>query len=136
MRTVCPLLATASVLVAMGTAPAAHPDPTAMHTVKYIVTSTIPASADIYYRDAEPPTFADYSHNPYQYSPKAEANIAPGAPWEFEVELANPDRWAMVTVTNGLSPETPVFRCELVVDGVTAAVNEGPKGALCSLRHW
>jgi hypothetical protein len=114
----------------------AHGDPSVTHTVKYIVYSDAPASVHIYYRDADPPNWADYSHNPYQYSPKVEADIGPGAPWTLETALSDPDRWAMVVVTNERSPDTPGFRCELMVDGAVVSTHAGPKGALCSLRHW
>jgi hypothetical protein len=50
--------------------------------------------------------------------------------------LADPSRWAMVTASGGSSPIEPMFRCELAVDGVVVDSNDGPKGALCSLRHW
>jgi hypothetical protein len=130
------LTATGLILFAMLRIPVADADPAPMHAVKYLVYSDVPTTADIYYRDTDPPTFADYSHNPYLYSPKSTADIAPGAPWELDAALASPDQWAMVTVTNGLSSEKPRFRCELLVDGVIAAADSGPKGALCSLRPW
>ncbi len=129
------MLAVGSV-VAMANASTAHADTTARHTVKYIVYSNVPAEANIYYRDTDPPTAADFSHDPYRYSPKVEANMVPGAPWEFEAALADPGLWAMVVATNASSPAKSGFRCELAVDGVITAVNEGPKGALCSLRQW
>jgi hypothetical protein len=108
----------------------------APHRVTYTVTTEVPVTADIYYRDVDPPTWADYSHNPYEYSPKARVDIAPGRPWVLEVALADPDRWAMVSATSGRLPVEPVFRCELAVDGVVVATGQGPKGALCSVRHW
>jgi hypothetical protein len=130
------LLAVGLIPVAIATTAVAHADASPTHAVKYIVYSNVPTAADIYFRDTDPPTFADYSHDPYRYSPNAKVDIAPGAPWELDTALANPDQWAMVTVSNGLSVEKPAFRCELLVDGIVAAVNEGPKGALCSLRNW
>lgn len=125
-----------SILVGLVGTATAHAAPASMHAVKYVVFSNVPAAAQIYYRDSDPPDFADYSHNPYQYSPKAEANLGPGASWQLDVALANPDQWAMVSVSNARSSGKPTFRCELIVDGVVAASNQGPKGALCSLRQW
>jgi hypothetical protein len=130
------LLAIGSTLVAMLSPSVANAEPSPIHTVKYIVYSDVPTTADIYYRDSDPPTFADYSHDPYRYSPKVEADLTPRGPWELEAALADPDQWAMVVVSAVLSAGKPGFRCELVVDGVVAAVNEGPKGALCSVRRW
>jgi hypothetical protein len=108
----------------------------AMHSVTYTVTSDQPSNADIYYRDVEPLNWADYSHNPYLYSPKIEAGVGPGKPWVLNVMLADPDQWAMVTATSGWSSVTPQFHCELKVDGVVVKTNDGPKGALCSIRNW
>jgi hypothetical protein len=50
--------------------------------------------------------------------------------------LSNPDAYAMVVVSTGTEPGTPMFHCALVVDGVVVKSNDGPKGALCSLRSW
>nr|WP_226863235.1 hypothetical protein [Mycolicibacterium baixiangningiae] len=114
-------------------APAQGPVP---HHVRYTVTADQPTRADIYYRAVDPPNWADYSHNPYQFSPKAEVVLDPVRPWVFEATLVDPNRWAMVTATSGVGPDRPNFRCELAVDGVVVASHEGPKGALCSLRTW
>jgi hypothetical protein len=104
--------------------------------VTYTVTTETPVTADIYYRDVEPPVWADYSHNPYQYSPKVTVDVGPGRPWVFTAPLSDPHRWAMVTATSGRLPVQPMFSCELALDGVVVATGQGPKGALCSLRHW
>jgi hypothetical protein len=124
--------------VATATAMAApsHADEPGPHRVKYTVSAQIPVSAEIYYRDTDPPTWADYSHNPYVFSPKVEADVGPDRTWVLEVQLADPGQWAMVTATSGLSGPESMFHCELAVDGVVVASNDGPKGALCSVRHW
>lgn len=116
-------------------APAAAENPV-LHDVTYTVSADAPFRADIYYRDTDPPNFGDYSHDPYVFSPKVEANVGPGAPWVLTVRLADPQNWAMVTATSGLSPNPPGFHCTLAVDGQVVATNAGPKGALCSLRLW
>jgi hypothetical protein len=126
------MLAAFSLLVASGPSNA---DP-ALHRVKYTVTAERPFHAEIYYRDSEPLTFADYSHNPYQFSPNIEADVGPDQPWILNAMLKDPAQWAMVVVTSGLSTEMAMFHCQLEVDGVVAATDDGPKGALCSLRHW
>jgi len=110
--------------------------PPAMHQVTYTIFTEQPFNAEIYYRDSDPPNFADYSHDPYVYSPNIEAQVGPGKPWVMTVQLANPDQWAMVMGTSGQSPNPPNFHCVLAVDGVVVAQNAGAKGALCSLRHW
>ncbi|WP_460359182.1 hypothetical protein [Mycobacterium sp. ZZG] len=116
--------------------PTAQADPPGPRQVTYTVTTEQPVTADIYYRGADPPTWADYSHNPYRFSPRARVDIGPQQPWVLTVALADPDRWAMVSATSGPLPGEPLFRCELAVDGVVVATGRGPRGALCSVRHW
>ncbi|OBK80340.1 hypothetical protein A5649_13005 [Mycolicibacter heraklionensis] len=114
----------------------AHADPPAPHEVVYTVSAESQVTADIYYRDTDPPTWADYSHNPYQFSPKVRVEVGPGTPWVLHATLVDPQRWAMVTASSGRAPGEPRFRCELKVDGAVVATADGPKGALCALRHW
>jgi hypothetical protein len=116
-------------------APARTDDPV-MHHVRYTVSAANPIYADIYYLDQQPPVFSDYSHNPYQFTPNIQADIAPGHPWSSEVMLSNPEQYAMVTASVGSEPGTPQFHCDLAVDGVVVASNNGAKGVLCSLRSW
>lgn len=138
-----PALATAATaLTLIGTgiaaaAPATADDP-ALHHVRYTVTADAPFWATIYYRDVDPPTWSDYSHNPYEFSPKAEADIGPNQAWVHDVMLADPNSWAMVTVQSGDAPNIapPRFNCQLEVDGAVVKTNSGNKGALCSLRNW
>ncbi|MCW2590377.1 MAG: hypothetical protein JWQ86_2804 [Mycobacterium sp.] len=108
-----------------------------LHNVKYTVFSEQPfRNAQIYYRDVDPPNFAEYSHNPYAFSPSANADTGPSQMWSIDVMLANPDDWAMVTVGSLDSPKRPNFHCVLAVDGQVVSTNQGPKGALCSIRNW
>lgn len=136
MRLVVTGLALALVTATAAVAPSADADPPVMHEVTYTVYADNPFPADIYYRDSEPANFADYSHDPYMFSPKIEADIGPDRPWVLTVRLANPQYWAMVTATSGVSPNPPNFHCTLAVDGTVVATNSGAKGALCSMRHW
>lgn len=129
------VLAGALPLTGIG-APTAGAEPPLRH-VKYTVFTEVPfANAEIYYRDVDPPNWADYSHNPYLYSPNVEATVGPDQMWTLDVMLANPEQWAMVTATSFESPQTPNFHCILAVDGVVVATHQGPKGALCSMRTW
>ena len=107
-----------------------------LHEVTYTLTTDQPFVAEIYYRDSEPANFADYSHDPYLFSPNVEARLGPDQPWVMSVQLADPQHWAMVLGTSGLSPNPPNFTCTLAVDGTVVVENSGPKGALCSLRLW
>jgi hypothetical protein len=128
--------ATASALVALAFSgiPAAAND--ALHHVRYNVTAETRTDADIYYRDTDTPDFAAYSHNPYQYSPKADVMVGPGQTWVLDVMLADPDQWAVVAATSGPGPLTPNFHCTLEIDGTVVKTGQGPKGALCSPRPW
>ena len=130
----------AAMTVAGLTSPGANADddvpPPPVHNVHYTVWAETPFSVDIYYRDVDPPNWADYSHNPYQFSPKVEADVGPGQQWNLDVPLVNPDEWAMVVAGTGESTRTPNIHCALAVDGVVVSTNQGPKGALCSLRSW
>ena len=74
---------------AEGAAPASADDPVP-HRVRYSVSSTETAQANVYYREVQPPNFGEYSHNPYQYSPRADVTIGPNQPWIFETTLADP----------------------------------------------
>jgi len=117
-------------------APSRADDPV-MHQVRYVVTAANPIYADIYYLDQQPQVFSDYSHNPYQYTPNVQADIAPGHPWVSPVVmLSQPDQYAMVSVSVGTEPGTPQFHCALIVDGAVVASNDGARGTLCSLRNW
>ncbi|MBI3217244.1 MAG: hypothetical protein HYZ38_25800 [Mycobacterium sp.] len=132
-----PLLLAACALGATGlaVAPAAAADD-GMHHVRYTMTTETPFLADIYYRPADPPDWGAYSHDPYLYSPKVEAQLGPGQVWTMDTMLADPDQWAMVVGSSGLHPVDPNFHCTLEVDGTVVKTDEGPKGALCSIRNW
>ncbi len=126
----------AAALAAMGAAAPATAEDSVLHDVTYTVSADAPFHAEIYYRDTDPPNFGDYSHDPYVFSPKVEADVGPGMPWVLNVRLADPQHWAMVLGTSGQSPNPPGFHCTLAVDGQVVATNSGAKGALCSLRLW
>ena len=118
-------------------APPVRADDPVMHQVRYVITAANPIWADIYYLDQDPGKFSNYSHDPYQYTPNVQADIGPGHPWTSPVVmLSDPATYAMVTVSTGTEPGTPMFHCALVVDGVVVKSNDGPKGTLCSLRNW
>jgi hypothetical protein len=127
----------AMALVAVGFAVPSRADDPVMHTVTYVITAASPIYADIYYLDQQPDKFSDYSHNPYQFTPNVQADIAPGHPWVSPVVmLSDPDDYAMVTVSTGTEPGTPQFHCALVLDGKVVVSNDGAKGVICSLRSW
>lgn len=134
--------AAATVLLVAGsvipttTATAQDPPPAPLHNVKYTVFAEQPYQVEIYYRDVDPPNWADYSHNPYVYSPNTEANVGPDQQWNLDVQLANPNEWAMVVASAGQNYHNPNVHCVLAVDGVVVSTDQGPKGALCSIRNW
>ena len=114
----------------------ARADDAVMHQVTYTVTADGSIDVDVYYRDVDPPTWADYSHNPYQFSPKDEASLGPGQSWVRDVTLADPQQWAMVAVSRVSTRTAGTVRCTLTVDGTVVSTDGGPAGAVCSLRHW
>lgn len=129
-------LVMATLLATAYPAPSRADDPV-KHEIRYVITAANPIYADIYYLDQEPAIFADYSHNPYQYTPHVNADIAPGHPWVSPVVmLSKPDVYAMVVVSTGTEPGTPQFHCALIVDGKVVVSKDGAKGVLCSIRHW
>ncbi|TDH57415.1 hypothetical protein E2F47_02795 [Mycobacterium eburneum] len=135
------VLVTAFGVVASGALVAAMPavaDPP-QHRVRYTLSATQPTKAVIYYREVQPPNFGEYSHNPYLYSPRADADVGPNRPWIFETTLADPEDWALVVAQKPAhQPElqAPGFVCELRVDDVVVSTDAGTKGVLCSLRTW
>jgi hypothetical protein len=138
MRTVLSSIGTAILLAATGltAAPAQADEGLPLHHVKYTLTAQKPIYAEIYYLDQEPEIFANYSHNPYQYTPNVEADIGPNQPWTFELDLRKPEEWAQVMANTGGEPGTPNFHCEIAVDGVVTVSKDGAKGVLCSIRGW
>jgi hypothetical protein len=138
LRAVVPTALFATLLLApltTGAVPSRADDPV-MHHVKYTITASKPIYADIYYIDQEPAVFSDYSHNPYRFAPNIQADIAPGRPWVYELDMANPNQWAMVSVSVGGEPSAPNLHCDVAVDGAVVVSKDGPRGALCSLRMW
>jgi hypothetical protein len=130
-------LAAACVVSGTPSAAADDPPPPPLHNIHYTVWAEQPFNVEIYYRDVDPANWADYSHNPYQFSPNVEADVGPNQQWNLDVGLANPDQWAMVVAgTGGETAKTPNIHCALAVDGVVVKTGQGPKGALCSIRPW
>jgi len=134
------MLAMAATMVVPSSAVRADPvDPPAppLRHVHYTIFTEQPYTAEIYYRDTDPPNWAEYSHNPYLYSPNVELEVGPDKQWNLDAWLANPDAWAMVVASiQSDSPASPNFHCVLAVDDVVVKTSQGPKGALCSIRPW
>ncbi|KAB7754022.1 MULTISPECIES: hypothetical protein [Mycobacteriaceae] len=136
----------AAVLISSSAAPApafaddeaAPAPPPAAHHVRYVVSADAPIFSYIYYREVDPPTWSDYSHNPYEFSPRADVTVGPNQPWVFDTTLNDPNLWATVMVQSGEAPnfKTPAFKCRLEVDGAVVKEGSGPRGALCSIRNW
>ena len=114
------------------------PAPPPTYNVRYTVTADKPVIAQIYYRDIDPPTFSDYSHDPYVFSPTAEATVGPNKPWVLEATLTDPIQWGMVMVqaTGALPKAAAGFNCTMEINGQVVRQNSGPRGALCSIRNW
>ncbi len=102
----------------------------------YTVSAQNPIYTSIYYLDHQPDRFSDYSHNPYSFTPHVDVDLAPGKPWGFDLDMSDPDHYAMVVASTGTEPGTPGLHCDLAVDGAVVVSKDGPKGVLCSLRNW
>jgi hypothetical protein len=128
----------AAAVVAPASSVRAEPPPgPPLRQVKYTVFAERPYRAEIYYRDTDPPNWAEFSHNSYLFSPNVEVDVGPDQQWTLDVWLANPESWAMVTASIATdSTATPNLHCVLAVDGVVVKTAQGPKGALCSIRNW
>ena len=126
------LLAAGGVLAGSGRAQA---DPV-MHHDRYTVSAQNPIYTDIYYLDHQPAMFSDYSHNPYSFTPHVDVDLGPGKSWSFDLDMSDPDDYAMVVASTGTEPGTPGLHCDLAVDGAVVVSKDGPKGVLCSLRNW
>lgn len=118
------------------TPPAQADDNPVLHHVQYTVTASSAIYTQLYYLDREPAVFADWSHNPYEFAPNVQADLAPGKPWTYELWLARPDMWAFVSASAGTEPGRPVYHCELSIDGAVVASKDGERGVLCSIRIW
>jgi hypothetical protein len=123
---------------ALADPPPGDPPPPQVFNVRYTVTADQPVIAKIYYRDTDPPTFSDYSHDPYVFSPTVEATVGPNKSWVLEANLTDPIQWGMVLVqAEGALPKAAAgFNCTMAINGEIVKRNSGPKGALCSLRNW
>jgi hypothetical protein len=139
--------AAATVLLAAGllAAGASHADPVpppppSLKNVKYTLTAERPIYADIYYLDQEPGNFAQYSNNPYRFSPNVEVDVGPNQSWVYELQMAQPEHYAFISASTGPrpfgEPGAPNFHCKLAVDGVVVVERDGPRGVLCSIRPW
>ena len=53
------------------------PPPAPLHNVHYTIWAEQPYHLDVYYHDTDPPNWGDYSHNPYQFTPKVTADVGP-----------------------------------------------------------
>src|SRR2546430_10492224 len=105
-----------AVATALSTVSPSRADEAGLHHVKYTVSAHNPTSADIYYRDADPPTWADYSHDPYVFSPKVEADIGPDTAWVLEAWLADPGQWGRVQAPSGMAFDRPELPCRFLGD--------------------
>ena len=123
-------------MAATATAVPSRADDPPMHQVRYVITAASPIWADIYYLDHQPEKFADYSHNPYSFTPHVDVDLGPGKPWTYDLDMTNPNDYAMVVASTGTEPGTPGLHCVLAVDGVVVVSKDGLKGVLCSLRNW
>ena len=84
------VLAGAYLTFGTATAAADDPPPPPLHQIHYTVWAEQPFTAEIYYRDTDPPNWAEYSHNPYLFSPNIEADVGPNQQWNLDGRFGRP----------------------------------------------
>jgi hypothetical protein len=123
------LLAAASVGLSPSTANAEPPVP----NVKYVLTSDTGVTMEVSYLVAAPPSMEAYNADPYAFLKREEV----ATPWEFTTTLTDP-QWALIqTGRAGHGGQAnPHPRCEIIVDGQSAASDTQESAAFCKLSRW
>ena len=130
-------LAVSGTVISAATAGAqGEPPPPPLRNVKYTRLRREPTLREIYYRDVDPPNWADYSHNPYVFTPKVEADVGPDRQWNLDVRWPTPNEWAMVVATAAQPGRHPTSTAYWRWTASSSSTHQGPKGALCSIRNW
>jgi len=131
-------LAASAVVLGQGTAYAdPEPAPAPGGNVVYTVTADGPGQVELYYLVNQPPNKAAYNADAYSYVQKVPVALAPGVPWTFTANLADP-QWAILTVsstTHG-GQAAPNVQCDIAVDGHSAAHDQQPYNPRCQLSNW
>ena len=107
----------------------------AAHQVRYTISAGDTLQAKINYLASEPPSQSAFDADSSKYLTYVQVPVDPGTPWVMETTLTNPNQWAIVTAS-GVLRTNPQFHCEIAVDGVTVASQDGGSGVSCALRHW
>jgi len=131
-------LAASAVVLGQGTAYAdPEPAPAPGGNVVYTVTADGPGQVELYYLVNQPPNKAAYNADAYSYVQKVPVALAPGVPWTFTANLADP-QWAILTVsstTHG-GQAAPNVSCDIAVDGHSVAHDQQPYNPRCQLANW
>ena len=127
---------TAAVAAAGLMAPVASADP-AGQDVTYTLSVGGPATFDLLYLVNQPANKAAYNADAYSFVQRVPVALAPGVPWTFSANLADP-QWAILTVsstTHG-GQAAPNVSCDIAVDGHSVAHDQQPYNPRCQLSNW
>ncbi len=115
--------------------PAEPPAPAG--NVHYSVSVDSPGQVELFYLTSQPPSKEAYNADPYAFMKKESVSLAPGAPWVFSTDLADP-QWAILTVSSTTrgGQAAPNPRCEIGVDGQAPVSQSAPYNPRCQLSNW
>lgn len=117
--------------------PAPAPAPAPGGNVVYTVTADGPGQVELFYLVNQPPSKAAYNADAYSFVQRVPVALAPGVPWTFSANLADP-QWAILTVsstTHG-GQAAPNVSCDIAVDGHSVAHDQQPYNPRCQLSNW
>lgn len=106
------------------------------HQVTYTITSQIEQYADIVFMAKQPANETDYADHAQRYLYALRPKVNPDAPWSYTTTLANPERWAWLSVGdfylfNDVYVPAEVaaidhgYHCEIAIDGHVVVSNRG-----------
>jgi hypothetical protein len=108
----------------------------AAHTVVYTITSGQPATLNVNYLFADPPSKAAFDANSSAYLRSERVDVGPDTPWVFTTTLSD-SSWAYVMAGGAARYNgTPNPTCVITVDGNAAQQQAGETAATCTLKPW
>lgn len=110
----------------------------APHAVKYVITSDRDFLSQTQYIKTEPANKAAFDAAADQYLVRNPSRISPDEPLVVETSLSDPTQWAYLSASAATKAVTgtPVFHCEIWVDGAVAIQQDGEGAVTCALRQW
>ncbi|MGE2834375.1 hypothetical protein [Mycobacterium sp. SMC-4] len=106
-------------------------------TVRYTVTSAGAYEFELFYLTAQPPSMQAFNADAYAYAKREKVQLAPGVPWVFEANFADP-QWAILTASSTArgGQAAPNAHCDIAVDGQVLVNHDDPHNVRCQLGQW